>query len=39
MGWTKKIVEDFLGKRLNTVRCGSVPKGDDPDGLIIHDYS
>ena len=39
MGWTKRIVEDFLGRRVYTIPCGSVPKGDDPHGRIIHDYS
>ena len=39
VGWTRKIVEKFLGSRVYTIPCGSVPKGDDPHGRIIHDYS
>ena len=33
------MVEDFLGTRVYTIPCGAVPKGDDPHGRIIHDYS
>ena len=38
-GWTCKLVEDFLGKNVYTIPCGSVRKGDDPHGRIVHDYS
>ena len=39
VGWTRKIVENFLGTKVYTIPCGSVPKGDDPHGRIIHDDS
>ena len=39
VGWTKKTVENFLRARVYTIPCGAVPKGDDPHGRIIHDYS
>ena len=32
-------MEEFLGSNVYTIPCGSVPKGDDPHGRIIHDYS
>ena len=38
-GWTRKLVEDFLGKNVYTIPCGSVRKGDDPHGRIVHDFS
>ena len=38
-GWTRKCVEEFLGRRIYTIPCGTVPKGDDPHGRIVHDYS
>ena len=37
--WCKRDVEEFLGTCVYTIPCGSVPKGDDPHGRIIHDYS
>ena len=39
LGWSKVSVEKFLGKSVYTIPCGSVRKGDDPHGRIIHDYS
>ena len=39
LGWTRNDVEEFLGKDIYTIPCGSVPKGDDPHGRIIHNYS
>ena len=39
LGWTRELVQSFLGKNVYTIPCGSVPKGDDPDGRIEHDYS
>ena len=38
-GWTREIVQSFLGKDVYTIPCGSVPKGDDPNGRIVHNYS
>ena len=38
-GWTRQLVQSFLGKHVYTIPCGSVPKGDDPNGRIVHDYS
>ena len=38
-GWTRKLVEEFLGKNVYTIPCGSVRKGDDPHGRIVHDFS
>ena len=32
-------MQSFLGKDVYTIPCVSVPKGDDPDGRIVHDYS
>ena len=37
--WTRKVVEQFLGKPFYTIPCGAVPKNSDPLGRIIHDYS
>ena len=39
LGWTRGIVEQFLGKPYYTIPCGAVPKNEDPLGRIIHDYS
>ena len=39
VGWTRADVEDFLSSNVYTIPCGSVPKGDDPHGRIVHDYS
>ena len=36
-GWTRNLVENFLGKNVYTIPCGSVRKGDDPHGRIVHD--
>ena len=30
---------EFLSSEFYTIPCGAVPKGDDPYGRIIHDYS
>ena len=40
-GWgqTRKNVEEFLGKDVYTIPCGSVPKDNDPHGRIVHNYS
>ena len=38
-GWTREIVQSFLGRDVYTIPCGSVPKGDDPNGRIVHNYS
>ena len=39
VGWTRADVEDFLSSKVYTIPCGSVPKGDDTHGRIVHDYS
>ena len=39
VGWTRQRVEDFLGEDVYTIPFGSVRKGDDPHGRIVHDYS
>ena len=33
------MVSDFLSSSFYTIPCGAVPKGDDPHGRIIHNYS
>ena len=33
------MVEKFLSKRVYTIPCGSVLKGKDPHGRIVHDFS
>ena len=38
-GWTRKVVQDFLGKNFYVTPCGAVPKNDNPVGRIIHNYS
>ena len=38
-GQTKRDVQEFLGRDVYTIPCGSVPKGDDPHGRIVHNYS
>ena len=38
-GWTRKVVREFLGRPFYIIPCGAVPKGGDPLGRIIHDYS
>ena len=39
VGQTRRDVEEFLASNVYTIPCGSVPKGDDPHGRVIHDYS
>ena len=39
VGWSKNIVERFLGCRVYVIPCGAVPKNGDPQGRIIHNYS
>ena len=38
-GWTRKITREFLRSDFYVIPCGAVPKGSDPHGRIIHDYS
>ena len=38
-GWTATVVRDFLTSDFYIIPCGAVPKGDDPFGRIIHNYS
>ena len=38
-GWTAADVENFLHSTFYVTPCGAVPKGDNPHGRIIHDYS
>ena len=38
-GWTRERVERFLGKQFYLTPCGAVPKGNDPHGRIVHDFS
>ena len=38
-GWTGRHVRQFLRSDFYVTPCGAVPKGDDPHGRIIHDYS
>ena len=39
LGWSKKHVREFLGRDFYVIPCGAVPKGYDPHGRIIHDFS
>ena len=39
VGWSRSDVQDFLGAKVYTIPCGSVPKGEDPHGRIVHNYS
>ena len=39
VGWSKNVVEKFLGRHVYVIPCGAVPKNDDPFGRIIHNYS
>ena len=39
LGWTATDVKQFLNSNFYVTPCGAVPKGDDPHGRIIHDYS
>ena len=38
-GWGRAAVHDFLNRDFYVIPCGAVPKGADPHGRIIHDYS
>ena len=38
-GQTRKITKEFLRSDFYVIPCGAVPKGSDPHGRIIHDYS
>ena len=38
-GWSKHVVEKFLGRPVYVIPCGAVPKNDDPFGRLIHNYS
>ena len=38
-GWSRRVVRDFLGSDFYVIPCGAVPKGQDPHGRIIHEYS
>ena len=38
-GWLAEHVRRFLDKQFYTIPCGAVPKNNDPDGRIIHNYS
>ena len=38
-GWSEEIVRQFLGKSFYKIRCGAVPKIQDPLGRIVHNYS
>ena len=35
----RNVVANFFSSNFYTIPCGAVPKGDDPFGRIIHDYS
>ena len=39
LGWTREKVRYFLGRDFYVIPCGAVPKGEDPHGRIIHDFS
>ena len=38
-GWTAEAVRWFLNGDFFITPCGAVPKGDDPHGRIVHNYS
>ena len=42
-GWwswlERKVVHEFLESSIYLILCGAVPKGADPHGRVIHDYS
>ena len=38
-GWTADAVRWFLNGDFFITPCGAVPKGDDPHGRIVHNYS
>ena len=38
-GWDRARVREFLNRDFYVTPCGAVPKGSDPHGRIIHDYS
>ena len=39
VGWTRKRIENFLGKKVYVIPCGAVPKKGEKNGRIIHNYS
>ena len=39
LGWSAKHIGSFLRKQFYTIPCGAVPKNNDPEGRIIHNYS
>ena len=38
-GWNDQSVKQLLHSQIWITPCGAVPKGNDPHGRIIHDYS
>ena len=38
-GWTRAVVHWFLDGDFYITPCGAVPKGEDPYGRIVHNYS
>ena len=38
-GWTRAVVHWFLDGDFYITPCGAVPKGEDPHGRIVHNYS
>lgn len=38
-GWTPDATRWFLGREFYITPCGAVPKGDNPHGRIVHNYS
>ena len=38
-GWSAHDIRKFLSRPFYTIPCGAVPKGNDPLGRIVHDYS
>ena len=38
-GWTREVVRWFLGRDFYLTPCGTVRKGDNPHGRIVHNYS
>lgn len=38
-GWSLQSVKKLLKSQILITPCGEVPKGNDPHGRIIHDYS
>ena len=39
LGWSNRHPRVFLGKYFNFIPCGTVLKGNEPHGRIIHDFS